>query len=176
MKCTHCSRHISPRAKFCPYCGKPVAPRRNTSRAAATQSRLPLYAALVVAGVAVGALSIYWLQKTEAGTTSANGFDPTLRGEQLARLYPAVYEVASQFICPCGTCEDGLEVCDCGMARGSSEVRMFIYQLLQVHQPAHAVELVEKEYGHRKTGASSLKFEKLPPPNADTPQPKRQNN
>lgn len=93
-----------------------------------------------------------------------------LRGEQLAKLYPAVYEVASQFNCPCGDCNDGIEVCDCDMVRGATEVRSFIYQLLQVHKPPHVIEMVEEKYGHRKSGLTSssgpepLKFEKLPMP------------
>ncbi len=78
-----------------------------------------------------------------------------LRGEQLAKLYPAVYEVAAQFNCPCGDCNDGVEVCDCDMVRGATEVRTFIYQLLQVHKPAHVIEMVEEKYGHRKAVTSN---------------------
>jgi hypothetical protein len=122
----------------------------------------------VTIGIAIGVLSILWVQKQKTGTTAtaaATDFDPALRGEQLAKLYPAVYEVAANFICPCGSCTDGLEVCDCEMERGASEVRMFIYRLLQVHQPAHAIEIVAEKYNHRKDSApSSLKFEQLPPP------------
>jgi hypothetical protein len=167
MKCHDCGRRISPRSKFCPYCGKPVTPRRNPSRAAEAQPRWPIYLALVVAGIAIGALSLRWLQKPETGaavTATAADFDPTLRGEQLARLYPEVYEVASHFNCPCGSCDDGVEVCDCEMERGGAEVRLFIYQLLQAHKPPHVIELVAEKYGHRKSGVpSSLELEKLPP-------------
>ncbi len=173
MKCPSCGRHITPRSKFCPYCGKPAAPRRSHPEAQTPSSRLPLYVALVTAGVAFGALSFYLLQKRETtattATAAATGFDPMLRGEELARLYPAVYEVASQFNCPCGDCNDGVEVCDCDMVRGATEVRTFIYQLLQVHKPPHVIAMVEEKYGHRKSGVTSsgvpepLKFEKLPP-------------
>jgi zinc-ribbon domain len=168
MKCPTCGRHITPRSNFCPYCGKPAAPRRSKPEAQTIPPRLPLYVALVVGGIAIGVLSFYWLQKQETATATAtaaaNNFDPTLRGEQLAKLYPAVYEVAAQFDCPCGTCDDGVEVCDCDMERGAAEVRTFIYQLLQVHEPPHAIKLVEEKYGHRKSGApEALKFEKLPP-------------
>ncbi len=175
MKCPACGRHITPRSNFCPYCGQPAAPRHNNKqRAQTTPQRLPLYIALVVAGIAAGVLSFYWLQTQEPATPTATAvaadFDPMLRGEQLAKLYPAVYEVASQFNCPCGDCNDGVEVCDCDMVRGATEVRSFIYQLLQVHKPPHAIEMVEEKYGHRKSGLTSsgapepLKFEKLPLP------------
>ena len=168
MKCPTCGRRITPRSNFCPYCGKPAAPRRSKPEAQTTQSRLPLYVALVVGGIAIGVLTFYWFQKQETATTTATAastnFDPTLRGEQLAKQYPAVYEVASQFNCPCGTCDDGIEVCDCEMERGAAEVRMYIYQLLQIHETPHAIKLVEEKYGHRKSGASEApKFEKLPP-------------
>ncbi|MGH7456611.1 MAG: zinc ribbon domain-containing protein, partial [bacterium] len=117
MKCPTCGRHITPRSNFCPYCGKSVVPRRNKQKAQTTPQRLPLYIALMTAGVAIGVLSFYSLQTREPATAAATAadFDPILRGEQLAGLYPAVYEVAAQFNCPCGDCNDGVEVCDCDM-------------------------------------------------------------
>jgi len=165
MKCPACGRHITPRSKFCPYCGKPVSPyRSDKTNDQATKSKRPLYLTLVIAGIAIGVLSFRWLQKQEPTAVAAADFDPTLRGEQLAQLYPAVYEVASQFNCPCGSCSDGIEVCDCEMERGAAEIRLFIYQLLQVHQPAHAIEMVAQKYGHRKNGAATTpKFENMPP-------------
>jgi hypothetical protein len=168
MKCHECGRHITPRSKFCPYCGKPVSPRRSHKTNARTaKPNWPLYVTLVIAGVAIGVLALRWLQKPDS--TAASQFDPTLRGEQLAQLYPAVYEVASQFICPCGSCTDGLEVCDCEMARGASEVRLFIYQLLQVHHPPHVIEMVAEKYGYRKSGAPApTSLEKAPPPSWQT--------
>ncbi len=159
MKCPTCGRHITPRSNFCPYCGKPAAPRRTQSQPQTTSPRWPLYTALILAGIAIGILSFYWLQFRETATATAaataTGFDPMLRGEQLAKLYPAVYEVAAQFNCPCGDCNDGIEVCDCDMVRGATEVRTFIYQHLQVHKPPHVIEMVEEKYGHRKPVSSS---------------------
>jgi hypothetical protein len=159
MKCQACGRHIAPNIKFCPHCGKPASPRQSDKpRAQSTKSKWPLYVMLVIVGIAIGVFAFRWLQEQKPATAAAAGFDPTLRGEQLAQLYPAVFEVASQFNCPCGSCSDGIEVCDCEMERGAAEVRLFIYQLLQVHQPAHAIEIVAQKYGHRKDGAAA------PPP------------
>ncbi|MCI0698708.1 zinc ribbon domain-containing protein [candidate division KSB1 bacterium] len=157
MKCPTCGRHITPRSNFCPYCGKPAAPRRTKSQPQTISPRWPLYTALILAGIAIGVFSFYWLQSRETvtATAAATDFDPMLRGEQLAKLYPAVYEVAAQFNCPCGDCNDGVEVCDCDMVRGATEVRTFIYQLLQVHKPAHVIEMVEEKYGHRKAVTSN---------------------
>jgi hypothetical protein len=159
MKCPSCGRHITPRSNFCQYCGKPAAPRRNQTKTKKTTPRWLLYLATVVAVIAVSVLLLHWFQEKDTATASATAtdFDPTLYGEPLARLYPAVYEVAAQFNCPCGDCNDSVEVCDCQMERGAAEVRSFIYQLLQIHKPPHVSELVAEKYGHRKSAAGNSK-------------------
>jgi len=158
MKCPECGRHITPRSKFCQYCGRSVLARRNNkSNPPSAKPKWPLYLTLVIAGVALGVLAFRWLQQYEPATAAATAaaFDPTLRGEPLAKQFPAVYEVASQFNCPCDDCNDGVEVCDCVMERGAAEVRQFIYQLLQVHERPHVIELVAEKYGDRKNGAAA---------------------
>jgi len=173
MKCPECGRHIAPRVKFCPYCGQSASPRgSHKTPSPTTKPNWPLYLTLVIAGIAIGVLAFRWLQKQEPVTAAAtaSNFDPTLRGELLAQQYPAVHEVASQFNCPCGTCNDGIEVCDCEMERGAAEIRQFIYQLLQIHETPHAIELVAQKYGARKNGtAESLQFEHVHPPAWQTP-------
>jgi hypothetical protein len=112
-----------------------------------------LFVALVTVGVLLGAVMVYFIVgKNTPAEVSA--FDGRLRGAELAQKFPAVYEVASQFICPCGTCTDGLEVCDCGMPRGSTEVRTKIYELLRQHHVPHVVEIIAAEYGYRKNAAT----------------------
>lgn len=175
MKCSACGRHITPRAKFCPYCGRSAAARQNQKAAAPAKSNWPLYITLVMAGIAIGAVAWRWIQEPNHSTppavnASTTAFDPTLYGEPLAKQFPAVYEVAAQFNCPCGDCNDGIEVCDCQMERGGAEVRQYIYELLQVHQPTHVIELVAQKYGHRKNGAAvPFKFESAAPPTWQAP-------
>ncbi len=98
-----------------------------------------------------------------AGTLSV--FDPKMRGPELAAAFPEVYQVASEFICPCGTCvDDGLEICDCEMVKGASEARQFIFDNLSAgHHPPHVIEMVEAKYGHRKNSRPPITFENLPP-------------
>ncbi len=135
-------------------------PRPRPQENKGPRPRWPLLLALVAGGVLLGALAMQLLQQKEPSppTTHAH-FDGTLRGEALAAQYPAVYQVASEFICPCGTCTDGLEVCDCAMAKGSTEVRTKIHDLLQLHHAPHVIQLVEAEYGYRKgKDSSSLKL------------------
>jgi len=162
MKCPECGRHIATRAKFCPYCGKASAPRRSRNKTIQTRKpNWPLYLTLVLAGIALGVCAFRFLQKPESLAKASPQFDPTLRGDQLDQLYPVVYAVAAEFMCPCGSCADGVEACDCEMARGASEVRHFIYELLQVHEAPHATELVAQKYGYRKNGAAPApKFER----------------
>ncbi len=173
MKCPECGRHITPRAKFCPYCGKAATPRRgNKSSVQVQKSNWPLYLTLILGGIAIGIFAFRWLQTETPATAAATAadFDPTLRGEQLAKQYPAVYEVASQFNCPCDDCNDGIEVCDCQMERGAGEVRTFIYQLLQIHHPPHVIELVAQKYGNRKNGVTTpFEFEHAAPPTWQAP-------
>lgn len=109
-----------------------------------------MLAGAVLVGVLIGAIAMYMRGGTPQ-SAGQNGFDPRIRGPQLASMYPAVYQVASQFTCPCGTCTDGLEVCDCEMKNGAAEARAFIYAQLQAgHKPFHVIELVANRYGHRK--------------------------
>ncbi len=109
----------------------------------------PVIAAALLIGVIIGAMTMY--SRSGHSGNGAQAFDPRIRGPQLAAMFPMVYNVASQFNCPCGSCNDGLEICDCEMKNGASEVRAFIYAQLQSgHKPFHVAEMVEQRWGHRK--------------------------
>lgn len=162
MKCPECHRTVQRKDRFCPYCGARVtgktAPARKKNTSQNNSQNWPLVAAIFALGLAVGAFAIYATRtgNTPGATPSVAQatFDPTLRGPQLAQRFPLVYEVAAQFMCPCGSCNDGLEVCDCDMPRGAVEVRGFIYAQVQAgHKAPHITEMVEEKYGHRKNGA-----------------------
>ncbi|MGH7497129.1 MAG: hypothetical protein ACREOO_32665 [bacterium] len=163
MKCQACGHAVQRRAQFCHYCGKPVAPRIRNQESTVTRPRWPLLIAVIAGGMFLGAVAMQWMRPPEPSSHAHSHFDGTLRGEALAAQYPAVYRVAAEFICPCGTCTDGLEVCDCEMARGSSEVRAKIYDLLQVHEVPHTIALLEEEYGYRKNSSSASRPLPSPP-------------
>lgn len=126
-------------------------------------------AALVLLGIVAGAGIVYFLTKPQESAHNHASFDPSLRGEALAQRYPGVYQVASQFICPCGSCTDGLEVCDCDMTNGSFQVRAEIFNLLQTHEPPHAIELIASRYGHRKSETSTPAMDWEKPPTKFSP-------
>lgn len=156
MKCSSCGHRVTRRAKFCDACGALIIPRAKTATPTPADSRTWFFGALLLAaGLAAGALLMYLANRPSSAGHTHNGFDSSLRGEALAAQYPQVYEVAAQFICPCGSCTDGLEVCDCDMKNGSFQVRNEIYQLLQVHEVPHVVALIAERHGHRKAGATS---------------------
>jgi cytochrome c-type biogenesis protein CcmH/NrfF len=132
-----------------------------------------LLAAVLVGGVLLGAIVMYVSrdESQPALASAAAAFDPKLHGPALATAFPEVYQVASEFICPCGTCTDGLEVCDCEMVKGASEVRQFIYDNLNAgHRPPHVTQMVEAKYGYRKSGRPPITFENLPAPTLPTNQ------
>lgn len=156
MKCSSCGHRVTRHAKFCAACGALIIPRSKTAAPAPAGSRSWFFGALLLAaGIATGAVLMYSAIHTSSASHSHNGFDSSLRGTALAAQYPQVYEVAAHFICPCGSCTDGLELCDCDMKNGSFQVRHEIYQLLQAHEVPHVVALIAERYGHRKTGATS---------------------
>ena len=166
MKCAQCHRTVHKRDRFCPNCGAPIRFRQHAAPRPAPRSTLnwPALLAAIAFGVLIGAFAMYSNSKKQVPAASASGFNPMLRGPQLASMFPQVYQVASQFNCPCGSCSDGLEVCDCNMTNGAAQVRQFIYDQLTVggHLPSHVIEMVEQRWGHRK-GVPTPDFSKLKP-------------
>lgn len=155
MKCQSCSRKVHKKDRYCPYCGEMISPRGQGSSAgrqrSGSETNWFIIIGAVAAGILLGVIAMYsWFPRTSTG--SPGGFDPTLRGQALLAQYPQVYEVASHFTCPCGSCTDGLEICDCTMKDGAAEVRSFIYAQLQSgHLPPHIIEMVAQRWGHRKS-------------------------
>jgi hypothetical protein len=165
MKCANCGRHANRQAKYCESCGHPLTLRRSAPAETSNQPRWALYSAILISGILLGAVVMYFSQdKTVSVAATDSAFDPRLRGAQLQAAFPEVYQVAAQFICPCGTCTDGLEVCDCEMVKGASEVRQFIFDNFSAgHRAPHIIEMVEAKYGYRKNGRPPITFENLPP-------------
>lgn len=171
MKCSNCGRHASPRAKYCESCGHPLTPRHSAPTEEPGRTNWTLLAAVLLAGILLGAGVIYLSRDKTQSVAAMSRFDPKLRGTQLAAAFPEVYQVAAEFICPCGTCSDGLEVCDCEMPKGASEVRQLIFDnLSDGHRPPHVIEMVAARYGYRKNGRPPITFENLPPTSSNVPQ------
>jgi len=174
VKCENCGRRISHRSRFCEFCGHPLTPKKTAPRAEKnSDTNWFLLTAVLIGGVLLGAVVMYVSKDDEAPIAAGHVgvFDPKLRGAELAAAFPDVYQVASEFICPCGSCTDGLEVCDCEMVKGASEVRQFIYDNLSAgHHPPHVIQMVETKYGYRKNNRPPVTFEDLPPSTQPTNQ------
>lgn len=166
VKCPSCGRRVSPRSRFCEFCGRPFLAKESAPHEKSKDTNWILLAAVLIGGVLLGAVVMYLTKDDRQQVATATRiFDPKLRGPELATLFPEVYQVASEFICPCGTCvDDGLEACDCEMVKGASEARLFIYENLSAgHLPPHVIEMVEAKYGHRKSSRPPITFENIPP-------------
>lgn len=173
VKCPSCGRRVSPRSRFCEFCGEPFVSKESAPREKTKDTNWILLAAVLISGVLLGAMVMYFTKDESQQVARATQiFDPKLRGQELAALFPEVYQVAVEFICPCGTCtDDGLEVCDCEMVKGASEGRQFIYDNLTAgHHPPHVIEMVDAKYGYRKNNRPPITFENLPPSTLQTNQ------
>jgi len=142
MKCSNCNRTVTKKTKFCPNCGKPIVHRK--TKPAEKDSRKTTIARSVVL-VAVGVLlGIGILKLSEdppvTGSESSTAFPASLQS-------PAVLEIAGEFDCFCGSCEDRLDVCTCEHDNGALEVKGFILQKLQEgHHKPHIIEMVKETY------------------------------
>lgn len=158
MKCQNCRTTVTKKSKFCPNCGQRITPR--VSAASPAKGSFPLVYA--VGFIGVGILLGYAVFKFGSSSGSAQP-GPAVRPD--APIHSAaVLAIAREFMCPCGTCTDPLDVCDCDHNHGALEVKTFIARQLQAgHEKPHIVEMVQAKYGGLKNSpVPGFKFE--PPP------------
>ncbi len=147
MKCTNCNQTVTRKSRFCPNCGSPVQPRRS-QRSAAPQRPSPVYSAILLGiGVVLGA-TLVKLTSDRPVRMPATAAPAALNLPVTADISsPAVLDIAREFMCFCGTCEDRLDVCDCEHDNGALEVKGFIAQKLREgHKKPHILELVREQY------------------------------
>jgi len=69
----------------------------------------------------------------------------------------AVLDVAKQFLCPCGNCNDQLDVCDCEHKNGALEVKAFIAEQFRLgHKKPHITEMVMQRFAPKKSASAPL--------------------
>ncbi len=146
MKCHHCNRTVTRKSKFCPNCGEPVAPRTRAETESA-RSQLPLGWAIALLGVGI-VIGIAVVKFGGDASEAPPVVAPLSSTDALGWHSPAVQDIAREFQCFCGTCEDRLDVCDCDHPKGAVEVKSFIAQKLREgHKKPHIVEMVQEAYG-----------------------------
>lgn len=143
MKCANCNRTVTKKSKFCPDCGSPVGQRR-TQPAKKASRKLTAAQGAVLVGVGIF-LGVMILKLSEGTPTSGTSSSAAL---QAGLQSPAVLEIAGEFDCFCGSCDDRLDVCTCEHDNGALEVKGFILQKLQEgHHKPHIIEMVKETYG-----------------------------
>lgn len=154
MKCQKCHSTVTRKSKFCPNCGTPVTPRTSQKRSQ-PQSKMPLGYALALVGLGILAgISILKLSETPTNQSLPRSFDAQ---SSLAGQGGAVMDIAREFMCPCGTCTDPLDVCDCDHKGGAQEVKGFIAQKLREgHKKPHIMEMVQTEFAAKRRGIPPL--------------------
>lgn len=153
MKCQSCHQTVTRKGQYCPNCGTPIIPRSSQNQPALQSKPIKLVSALalIAAGALVGFL-IFKFAGSDSGSENNADFP-------LALQSPAVLEVAKEFACPCGNCNDALDTCTCDHPKGAFEVKGFIAQQLAAgHKKPHIVEMVQQKYGGRKN-QTSLKLD-----------------
>ncbi len=145
MKCQNCQQTVIRKSHYCPNCGAPVVPR--SSQHQPTHKSKSLTVGYTVALVGVGMLAGFLIFKfgtSESGSENNANVPAALQSA-------AVLDVAREFMCPCGNCNDPLDTCTCDHPKGAFEVKGFIAQQLAAgHLKPHIVEMVQQKYGGRK--------------------------
>ncbi|MFQ5864948.1 MAG: zinc-ribbon domain-containing protein [bacterium] len=162
MKCQNCHHTVTRKSKFCPNCGTPIVARKSQhQQQAKTQIHFGYSLALVGLGIVIGLAIFKYAFNSEdksSPVTSAIQTDQLLQSA-------VVLDIAREFMCPCGSCSDPLDVCTCDHKNGALEVKSFIAQKLREgHKKPHIVEMVQEQYGALKNESAPL-FDLKPPLN-----------
>ncbi|NOX89369.1 MAG: zinc-ribbon domain-containing protein [Calditrichaeota bacterium] len=163
IKCKSCGTLNDLASRFCKNCGNPLKGKtkgKTKQKQAAKKTNTPLIAGFVVLG-----LILMYLVFQDMG--ASRGSDPS-QLEQVSNnavLEAKVREVASEFVCACGSCEEeALVDCECPTAQ---QERNFIRQKLQSGQSKEAVvKAVKERFGWAK---SDMKVSKKINPAANLP-------
>ncbi len=191
VKCRKCGAENSPDARYCPQCGSALGSGSHRKRK--TGSPKPSWSAenkkkpvpvgnssgmkIIKAGALFFFLMLVYLSLPEknryGNQRSAGNIRPPVLTEQKSddpRLEASVLDIASKFICSCGTCgEQPLELCTCEVA--VAERRFIRNELRAQKDPVSIIRMVNEKYGWIKprfadkygTGKSRPRLEKRLP-------------
>lgn len=150
MKCQNCNHTVTKKSKFCPNCGEKIV-FRSSQNPSQSGTKIPFV--YVIGLVLLGGIIGFGIFKLNSNSTSVNTQTRDVSNFQnLAAIQSAaVLDIAKEFMCPCGDCNDPLDVCNCDDKNGAIEVKSFIAQKLQEgHQKPHIMEMVQAKYGGLK--------------------------
>ena len=160
MKCQNCNRTITRKSKFCPHCGNEVILKKAMEQKFQKPKTTIGYSVILVAvGIILGFVITKFSENVNAPIEQNTA--STITDAQVA-FNPQVNQIARRFICPCGNCEDSIDVCSCEHKNGALEVKAFIAQQLQDgHKERHIIEMVQQKYSPQPSKSALLfEFEK----------------
>jgi len=173
--CNHCGKELKPDSKFCVYCGSKVKKKSNintgishpnisknsTNRRAGISGRKNIpekpniwktaaFVLMAIVFLGSGVLGVQYLSSSSRAPVPASSRNVST-ASGLDNFWPAeVQEIATKFNCPCGSCNDRLDVCTCSQSGGAVEAKTYIKTLLQKGLSADdVINKVEQRYGNR---------------------------
>ncbi|MFQ5750672.1 MAG: zinc-ribbon domain-containing protein [bacterium] len=160
MKCQKCHHTVTRKSKFCPNCGTSVVPR-TAQKPEPTKTGLPLSYGIGLVGIGILVGFAIFKYTSNPGMNSIQAVSNVQNSPKIQSA--AVLDIAREFTCPCGTCSDPLDICDCDHKNGAVEVKSFIAQKLQEgHKKPHIIEMVQTTYGGQKKTSEPI-FNLEPP-------------
>lgn len=144
MYCPECGSKPKKNAKYCTACGasltdiekkkqKPAKKKKSVKK-----GKSPIPVPLILGGVIVLVVAGLFFFQNSANQQMQNNSNVPVFSDQ-------VQQVAGNFMCPCGECNDNLALCTCTAPNGSVDVKGFIQEGLNqgksVEQMVTAVQL-----------------------------------
>lgn len=165
MICNKCGYDNNNDANFCESCGEQLIAnkgenkpkknyRKNPNRYRKQNESSPIKLFWTVALLVIAGLLIYSI----INTNSSRDYKPAPTANDFRSgnsvVEANVYEIASKFICGCGSCgEESLEKCDCGFA---VQEKQFIRNLVQQGSSSkNIIAAVDNKYGGLKSSFSN---------------------
>ena len=127
MFCTKCGNELKKGAKFCSSCGTAVSGKsrnKKSKKQSGSGVTIPMPALIIGAVLIVFLGFLVFRQPGSSGDAAkSGGVSPQLQAQMT--------QVAQNFTCFCGDCNDNLAECACNMPKGATEVKRFILTGLQ---------------------------------------------
>ena len=127
MYCPECRSKLKQKAKFCTACGASItndkkkkqqpSKKKKTVKKGKSQILMPLIMGGVIVLVVAG---LFFFQNSANQQMQNNSTVPVYSDQ--------VQQVAANFMCPCGECNDNLALCTCTAPNGSEDVKGFIQE------------------------------------------------
>ena len=143
--CSVCKTKNKPEARFCQNCGAPLqGAKKRVNKSTQGKSKVPVLILSAFLGFFILFIFIKSIEKPASQPNPNVPMQEELVTGDIA-LQASVMEIANQFWCACGSCNDSLEKCACPKAQ--EERSLILSELKKNTDKTKIVELVNKKYG-----------------------------